>query len=151
MPRSLLHSIIHSGCANLTQTARLCQLLKGGILAKQPRMHPSSGCRKREKLRGTKLRSFWHGVALCQESLGSCEGRRQEPILLQPPAPPALPPLPHAPRFPAGSQIFMQKALPLSTKPHNSHQEHPAADTPTDETSRSGEQGGRGGKKEGKE
>lgn len=44
------------------------------------------------------------------------------------------------------SQIFMQKALPLSTKPHNSHQEHPTADTPTDETSRSEEPGGRGKK-----
>lgn len=45
-------------------------------------------------------------------------------------------------------QICMQKALPSSTKPHNSQREHPAAhqltaDTPTDETSRSEEQGGK--------
>lgn len=104
---------------------------------------------KKEKLWGRKLRRFWHGVALCRESLGSCEGRQQEPILLQPPTPRALPPpLPHAPRFPAGSQICMQKALPSSTKPHNSQQEHLTApqltaDTPMNETSRSEEQGGR--------
>lgn len=93
---------------------------------------------KKEKLWGGKLRRFWRGVALCQESLGSWEGRQQEPILLQPPAP----------RFSARSQICMQKALPSSTKPHNSQQEHTTApqftaDTPTDETSRSEEQGGR--------
>lgn len=103
---------------------------------------------KKEKLWSGKLRRFWLGVALCWESLGSCEGRQQEPILLQPPAPRALPPLPHAPRFPAGSQICMQKALPSSTKPHNSQQEHLTApqfkaDTPMDETSGSEEQGGR--------